>query len=83
MDYQTIRQRLEDHTDNVATDRQILSVIAIAIIGIAETVNHISAQADRQVELLTRIEAMLNELKGMDPDATPRDDGGHHDDERL
>lgn len=63
MDYQAIRQRLEDHTDNVATDRQILSVIAVAIIGIAETLNHIATQADRQVELLTRIEAALADRK--------------------
>lgn len=63
MDYQAIRQRLEDRTDNVATDRQILSVIAVAIIGIAETLNHIATQADRQVELLTRIEAALADRK--------------------
>lgn len=59
MDYQTIRQRLEDCADNVAPGQRILILIGKAIIGIAETLNHIATQADRQVELLTRIEAAL------------------------
>lgn len=47
MDYQKIRQRLEANTERPVSDRQILSVIACALLDIGETLTHMSRVLDQ------------------------------------
>ncbi|MBW3089588.1 hypothetical protein [Bifidobacterium miconisargentati] len=42
MDYKTIRKRVEAGTARPVSDRQLLSVIACALLDIAESLDHIT-----------------------------------------